>query len=172
MQRHPHRRHVRSDISPAIIVIVLAVILTAGNIYSASASVSVRMILLKMLPDSLVVVGNEQTVNWSSDTLTLSTSTVQTKLAFPNAKLNALPAVSGRLALTSFTGFSTGVLILYAGSTPPTGFLKCDGQTVSRTTYATLFNVIGTKYGAGNGSTTFALPNISHPVLSYGIRVE
>ena len=38
--------------------------------------------------------------------------------------------------------------------------MLCDGSAVSRTTYATLFTAVGTKYGAGDGSTTFALPNL------------
>lgn len=47
----------------------------------------------------------------------------------------------------------------YFGTTPPEGFLFADGSAVSRTTYADLFKVIGTKYGAGDGSTTFNLPD-------------
>jgi len=45
------------------------------------------------------------------------------------------------------------------GSNVPTGWLLCGGAAVSRTTYADLFAVIGTNYGAGNGTTTFNLPN-------------
>lgn len=47
----------------------------------------------------------------------------------------------------------------------PTGWLQCNGAEVSRTTYARLFGKIGTKYGAGNGSTTFNLPDLQHRVL-------
>lgn len=47
----------------------------------------------------------------------------------------------------------------FYGDTPPTGYLFCDGMAVSRTAYANLFAVIGTKYGAGDGSTTFNLPD-------------
>lgn len=47
----------------------------------------------------------------------------------------------------------------YAGSTAPSGWLMCDGAEVSRTTYARLFNAIGETYGAGDGSTTFNVPN-------------
>lgn len=54
----------------------------------------------------------------------------------------------------------TGIVQLYAGSTAPNGWLICNGQAVSRTTYAALFAVIGTTYGAGNGSTTFNVPNL------------
>lgn len=53
-----------------------------------------------------------------------------------------------------------GSLTAYAGSTAPTGWLLCYGQAVSRTTYASLFTAIGTAYGAGDGSTTFNLPDL------------
>ena len=54
----------------------------------------------------------------------------------------------------------TGCVQAFAGSTTPQGWLLCDGSAVSRTDYATLYAVIGTTYGAGNGSTTFNLPNL------------
>ena len=53
-----------------------------------------------------------------------------------------------------------GIIHAYAGSTAPDGYLMCDGSAVSRTTYAALFAAIGTTYGAGNGSTTFNLPDL------------
>ena len=52
-----------------------------------------------------------------------------------------------------------GEIRMYAGASAPTGWLLCQGQAVSRTTYAKLFAAIGTSYGAGDGSTTFNLPN-------------
>jgi microcystin-dependent protein len=54
----------------------------------------------------------------------------------------------------------TGVVLPFAGSTAPAGWLLCFGQAISRTTYATLFAVIGTTYGTGDGSTTFNLPDL------------
>lgn len=54
----------------------------------------------------------------------------------------------------------TGCVQAFAGSTTPQGWLLCDGSAVSRTTYANLYAVIGTSYGAGDGSTTFNLPNL------------
>jgi microcystin-dependent protein len=54
----------------------------------------------------------------------------------------------------------TGAIIATAAATAPSGWLICDGTAVSRTTYANLFGVIGTTYGAGNGTTTFNLPNL------------
>ena len=53
-----------------------------------------------------------------------------------------------------------GTIISYASSTAPEGYLKCEGQEVSRTTYSQLFNAIGTTYGTGDGSTTFNLPDL------------
>lgn len=52
-----------------------------------------------------------------------------------------------------------GVMFPYAAASAPTGFLLCDGSAVNRTTYAALFAVVGTSYGAGDGSTTFNLPD-------------
>lgn len=62
--------------------------------------------------------------------------------------------------ITGVTGSTpTGGVIAFAGSTAPTGWLLCDGSAVSRTTYASLFAVIGTSHGSGNGTTTFNLPD-------------
>ena len=54
----------------------------------------------------------------------------------------------------------TGSIIMYGSTLAPDGWLLCNGSAVSRTTYADLFAVIGTRFGAGNGSTTFNLPNL------------
>lgn len=53
-----------------------------------------------------------------------------------------------------------GVISAYGGATAPYGWLLCDGSAVSRTTYATLYAAIGTTYGAGDGATTFNLPDL------------
>lgn len=53
-----------------------------------------------------------------------------------------------------------GIVFDYAGTAPPAGYLLCAGQAVSRTTYAALFTAIGTTHGAGDGSTTFNLPDL------------
>lgn len=54
----------------------------------------------------------------------------------------------------------TGVIQMFGGASAPTGWLLCDGTAVSRTTYADLFNVLGTTFGPRNGSTTFNLPDL------------
>lgn len=53
-----------------------------------------------------------------------------------------------------------GTMLPFAGVTIPENWLLCDGRAISRTTYAQLYNVIGTRYGTGDGSTTFNLPNM------------
>ena len=57
-------------------------------------------------------------------------------------------------------GAITGKIEWFAFNTPPDGYLICNGANVSRETYADLFAVIGTTFGSGDGSTTFALPNL------------
>lgn len=58
-----------------------------------------------------------------------------------------------------------GIVFPFAGSTAPQGYLLCDGSAVSRTDYADLFTAIGTTYGAGDGSTTFNVPDLSGRVV-------
>lgn len=67
-----------------------------------------------------------------------------------------------KLASTAQTALAVpvGTVLYVARSTAPDGYLKCNGAAVSRTTYAALFAVIGTTFGAGNGSTTFNLPDL------------
>ena len=56
--------------------------------------------------------------------------------------------------------FPAGSDIYHAANTPPTGFLKADGSAVSRSTYSDLFAAIGETYCAGDGSTTFLVPDL------------
>lgn len=56
----------------------------------------------------------------------------------------------------------TGIISPFGGATAPSGWLLCDGSAVSRITYASLFTVLGTTYGVGDGSTTFNLPDFTN----------
>jgi len=53
-----------------------------------------------------------------------------------------------------------GSITMYGGSSAPTGWLYCNGQNVSRATFANLFSAIGETFGAGDGSSTFSLPDL------------
>ena len=59
-----------------------------------------------------------------------------------------------------------GSVIPYAGTSAPTGFLFCDGSSVSRSTYAALFAVIGTEYGTPDDGSTFKLPDLRGRVVA------
>ena len=67
---------------------------------------------------------------------------------------------SGTLSFASVVSFLSGMIMPYAGTSAPTGWLFCYGQDVSRSTYADLFAVVGTTYGTGDGSSTFTLPDL------------
>lgn len=90
-------------------------------------------------------------------------------------KFSQIPTRSAPSAADYFVGVGTdnvdfktpisvlipaGATMQYAGASAPAGWLLCSGQAVSRTTYAGLFAAIGSAFGAGDGSTTFNLPDL------------
>ena len=77
-----------------------------------------------------------------------------------NTSLNIFEGFNGTDWLPMAPGSGeVGEIKIWPAGTIPSGYLECDGSAVSRTTYATLFAVIGTMYGAGDGTTTFNLPD-------------
>lgn len=76
-------------------------------------------------------------------------------LAFDAGQGKWRPAVVPDLV----AGVPTGAISLFGGATAPAGWLNCDGAAVSRTTFSDLFAIVGTAYGAGDGATTFNLPD-------------
>lgn len=71
-----------------------------------------------------------------------------------------LDGTTGITAPAVDAGNMVGEVCFFAMSTAPSGFLKANGATISRTTYAALFTAIGTTFGSGDGSTTFVLPDL------------
>jgi microcystin-dependent protein len=61
---------------------------------------------------------------------------------------------------------ATGMIVPDAGSTAPAGYLQCFGQAIPRANYPGLFAVVGTTYGAGDGSTTFNVPDLRGIVVA------
>jgi microcystin-dependent protein len=89
--------------------------------------------------------------------ITLNASNISSG-TLPDARFPAtLPAVSGA-NLTGISGIPSGTIIYHSTSTAPTGYLKANGASLSTTTYATLFAVIGYTYG-GSGAS-FTLPDL------------
>lgn len=76
-----------------------------------------------------------------------------------NQVTGELNQAAGSFSDMVYADAPVGAIQAFGGSTAPLGWLMCDGSAVSRTTYAALFEVIGTRYGAGDGSTTFNLPS-------------
>ncbi len=66
--------------------------------------------------------------------------------------------------LTGIEGTATGTILPWSAASLPSGFLECAGAAVSRSTYSALFAIVGTTYGAGDGSSTFNLPNLADNV--------
>jgi hypothetical protein len=119
------------------------------------------------LSDSQLAIGNQPGVARSvlvnkvlrqcSYVMSQIAQAISTKLAqdvLDNATPSALLAqIQNALVLPS------GVILPFGAASAPAGWLNCDGSAVSRTTYANLFAAISTTYGAGDGSTTFNLPD-------------
>ena len=66
--------------------------------------------------------------------------------------------------LTGIEGIPTATIVPWSSASVPTGFLECNGAAVSRSTYAALFAIVSTTYGAGDGASTFNVPNLGDNV--------
>lgn len=77
-----------------------------------------------------------------------------------SAALHAVPKQQLDSAVAAVYPVPTGAVVAFAMSGVPSGWLECDGSAVSRSTYAALFGAVGTTYGAGDGSSTFNLPDL------------
>lgn len=79
-------------------------------------------------------------------------------------KTTGITVNTGWLDLSTASGASavlpSGTILSFGGAAAPSGWLLCDGSAISRAAYSTLFGVIGTAYGAGDGSTTFNVPDL------------
>lgn len=89
---------------------------------------------------------------------------LQSYLSDLESRLSDLVAAIGAdiklLSNQAGTDIPPGTVSWFAGPVAPTGYLKCNGAAVSRTSYSDLFSAIGTTFGGGNGSTTFNLPDL------------
>ena len=98
--------------------------------------------------------------------LELKTTTGGTSAAKMTIAANGTVTLATPLPVASGgTGSSSGIVAsgdvkMFAGASIASGWLACDGALVSRSTYSALFTAIGTAWGAGDGSSTFALPDL------------
>lgn len=101
-------------------------------------------------------------INNVNTTLTNNINSVSTAATTGINEAKAAATAAQNTANTALTSMPVGTVIAFAAnSTPSGGYILCNGAAVSRTTYSALFAAISTTYGAGNGSTTFNLPNLT-----------
>lgn len=93
-------------------------------------------------------------------TTTISTANLDSGTDSPGAARTDLLAMAQAVNQIINEGLPPGVVMPFAGTAAPGGWLLAYGQAVSRTTYAGLFTAIGTTFGTGDGSTTFNLPDL------------
>lgn len=115
------------------------------------------------LPDASAAFGQMQVVHGGLDTITYLVYPYSNPSKFWICSGNP-SNVGGAGALSAWVEFSSnaievGTSIMFNGTNAPPGYLKENGAAVSRTTFEALFAVIGTTHGAGDGSTTFNLPD-------------
>jgi microcystin-dependent protein len=98
------------------------------------------------------------------DGVTATTAEINTLdgVTATTAEINYLSGVTSSIQnqIDNLSIIPSGAVMPFAMNTAPSGWLKADGSSVSRSTYAALFAAIGTTFGAGDGSTTFALPDM------------
>ena len=129
--------------------------------------VNSKSILTDFLADSVITEakilnGVVSFAKLKSDVLATSEEAVTGEI---NNKLMTPIRVKEAISAQTPPALPTGSFIYYGGVDVPDGYLLCNGANVSRTTYANLFAVIGTKYGDGDGVSTFTLPNLDGRVL-------
>jgi microcystin-dependent protein len=136
-----------------------------------TATTSLKGVLELATADE-VIAGIDASISVSPATLVARTATASrtglialATAAEVNAGTDQFKAVTPATLSSYFRPLVTkindmiGVVVSYAGVNPPTGWLICNGQPVSRTGYAQLFAILGTFWGTGDGSTTFNLPD-------------
>lgn len=143
---------------------------TGGDYFAAALYSATQKEYIKVTArtaDSLTVLrGQENTspLEWSAGD--------KIELRLTKATMDALAqsvtmtqAIADAVAAALAGAAVVGEIKAHTGSAAPAGFLLCQGQAVSRTTYAALFAVVGTTYGVGDGSTTFNIPDGRDRVL-------
>jgi microcystin-dependent protein len=131
-----------------------------------SASGLARTVISADANDSIIDVKDDRNFVVKTNATTIltvndgaATTTVPVVLpGNPSTSLQAAPKQYVDTAQT--TAAPPGAITAFGASSAPTGWLTCDGSAVSRTTYATLFAVVGTTWGVGDGSTTFNVPDL------------
>ena len=140
-------------------------VLASLNTYKTSTNDSITGLTNSKAPtfhaSSATTYGTGSSTNYGHVKLSDATDGTEGESSGVAATPAAVATVQAAVdALNIALALPAGVTVPYAGATSPTGWLLCNGQAVSRTSYSRLFAAIGTKYGNGDGSTTFNVPDL------------
>jgi microcystin-dependent protein len=143
---------------------------TASYRFYNDANLLVGSITHDATSDSIVIASSDanNTLRLYSNGAVTAAGTRLATTADVNAVSNSLTNAISSAANTAYSNavsyanqvLPSGSITAFAGNTAPNSWFECDGSAKSRSTYSTLFAVIGTLYGAGDGSTTFNLPDL------------
>jgi hypothetical protein len=114
------------------------------------------------IDDSLTVTKNAAIKSAAIESLQLATGAtvneISTDTGFSDNSNLAIP--TERAVKEYIDNLLAGSISAFAIGTPPVGWLECNGQAVSRSDFSRLFGLVGTRFGTGNGATTFNLPDL------------
>ena len=128
-----------------------------GAYYRNASNINAGTLAKERLPTSIdaSITGNAATASKILSAITLSLSGGASGSVLIDGSTN----VTLNVTIPSDSA-EVGKVAAFSRTSAPNGYLKCNGAEISRTTYAALFSVIGTTYGAGDGSTTFNVPDL------------
>lgn len=136
--------------------------IAGGAIQISTAGGTARTIISADSTDSIFAASDTRNFTIKTNSATRLTINATDATSTVPVVLPGIPTTALQAATKSYVDqvLPPGSLMAYAASSAPTGWLLCDGSAVSRTTYATLYGVIGTTWGTGDGSTTFNVPDL------------
>lgn len=164
-----------ADISGLVVTLTAGTGLTGGGSLDQSRSIALAAIADDRVMANISGGSAAPSANTLSDVIDACIGSTRGQILYRGASSwSALAAGTSGYVLTAngagadpswqATGASVsvpaGAVCAFAMSTPPAGWLECDGSAVSRTTYSGLFSAISTTFGVGDGSTTFNLPDL------------
>lgn len=139
-----------------------AIDVAGGAIQISSSGGTSRTVMSADSTDSIFSVNDDRNFTVKTNATTRLTVNSSTATSTVPVVLPADPTTALQAATKQYVDAAgpSGAIMAFAGTTAPSGWLKCEGQAISRTTYATLYAAIGTAWGVGDGSTTFNVPDL------------
>lgn len=155
-------------------LIKAALLATFPNINGAMTATEEQLNALSGLATDGVAIIDDDGAFFASDTNTGIVRPGADQVALRTGGTNRLSVTDTTITAGASVAYAggtgqlvpSGTILDYAGTTEPTGYLFCYGQAVSRSTYSTLFTLLGTTFGVGDGSSTFNLPDLRGRVVA------